>query len=219
MPRGKPPRIPERDERPNPTIPSSGAVPLELLKPYAEAVLGELAKNRDLRSEAGKPCYHSRNSGEDSEAAWLQVIADFSAIGMAIDMPLILTAFADDASLEWNFGPTPIGKTPRAATPKEAADSLDMNVLLDGFRRFVAAESVLFPTSVTRDAGKNRGPVAIDPADCTCSGCGESLEITDVDDATMSVECSNGHAYELEHDAFDAGCDYVIEFLSRRGSA
>lgn len=214
---------PENTPRSNPDrsstpLPLDQCVPLDLLKPYAEAVLGELAKNRDLRSEGGKPCYRVQSSGEDSEASWLQMVADFSAIGMAIDMPLIVTAYADDASLEWNFGPTPVGKTPRTATPKEAADALDMNVLLDGFRRFVAAESVLFPTALTKDVGKNQGPVSIDPADCTCSECGESLEITEVDDATMSVECENGHAYELEHDAIDAGFDYVLEFLSRRGS-
>src|SRR4051812_22935927 len=218
-PEGTPRRNTEPDERPAASVPGVRAVPLDLLRPYAEAVLAGLAENRDLRSEDGKPCYRVQSSGEDKEASWLQIVADFSAIGMATDMPLIVTAFADDASLEWNFGPTPIGKSPRTATPKAAADALDMNVLLDGFRRFVAAESVLFPTSVTKDAGKIKGPVAIDPADCTCSECGEALEVTDVDDVTMSVERGNGHAYELEHDAFDAGFDYVLEFLSRRGSA
>ncbi|MEJ7640487.1 MAG: hypothetical protein WKF75_21585, partial [Singulisphaera sp.] len=122
---------------------------------------------------------------------------------------MVVTAFADDASLEWNFGATPIGKTPRTATPKEAGDALDMNVLLDAFRWFVAAESVLFPTSLTKDAGQGKGPILIDREDCTCVECGGSLEVTDTDDVTMSVECENGHAYELEHDAFDAGFDYV----------
>ena len=209
---------PDPGERPAAPLPATRPVPLDLLGPYAEAVLAGLAENRDLRSEGGKPCYRVQSSGEDSEASWLQIVADFSAIGMATDMPLIVTAFADDTVIEWNFGPTPIGKTPSTATPKEAADSLDMHVLLDGFRRFVAAESVLFPTSVTKDAGKNKGPISVDRGDCTCSECGESLEITDVDDVTMSVECENGHAYELEHDAFDAGFDYVLEFLTRRRS-
>ena len=216
-PEGTPRKTPDRGGRPDASLPAGRTSPLTLLKPYAEAVLSELATNRDLRSEGGTPCYLVRSSGEDSEASWLRFVADFSAIGLATDMPLIVTAYADDASLEWNFGPTPIGKTPRTATPNEAADALDMNVLLDAFRRFVAAESVLFPTSLTKDAGKNQGPVAIDPADCTCSECGGALEVTDMDDATMGVECENGHAYELEHDAFDAGFDYVLEFLSRRG--
>jgi hypothetical protein len=144
---------------------------------------------------------------------------DFSAIGMATDMPLIAHAYADSAEIEWHFGPTPIASTPRSASPKAAADALDMDVLLDGFRRFVAAESVLFPSSATAGAGKDKGPVSIDREDCTCSECGGSLEITEVDDCTMSVECENGHAYELEHDAFDAGFDYVLEFLSRRGDS
>jgi hypothetical protein len=91
-----------------------------------------------------------------------------------------------------------------------------MDVLLDGFRRFVLAESVLFPTSLTHDAGKRWKPVAIDRSDCTCGECGGSLEVVEIDDATMSVECEHGHAYDLEHDAFEAGFDYVLEFLSRR---
>lgn len=217
-PEGTPRKTPDRGERPNTSLPLGRALPLELLRPYAEAVLAGLAENRDLRSEGEKPCYRVQSSGEDREASWLQIVADFSAIGMATDMPLIVTAFADDAVVEWNFGPTPVGKTPRTATPKEAADSLDMHVLLDGFRRFVAAESVLFPTSVTKDPGENKGPVSIDREDCTCSECGGSLELIDVDDSTMSVECEAGHCAELEHDAFDAGFDYVLEFLSRRGS-
>ena len=94
-----------------------------------------------------------------------------------------------------------------------------MDVLLAGFRRFVEAESVLFPTSPTEEAGKGAGPVAIDRADCTCGECGGSLEVVEVDDATMGVDCENGHAYDLEHDAFDAGFDYVLEFLSRKGRA
>jgi hypothetical protein len=90
-----------------------------------------------------------------------------------------------------------------------------MNVLLDGYCRFVAAGSVLVPPAFTKDAGKERGPAPIDRDDCTCSECGGSLAVTDVEDCTMSVECESGHAYELAHDAFDAGFDYVLEFLSR----
>ena len=44
-----------------------GKAPLDVLRPYAEAVLAELANNRDLRSEGGKPCSRVRSSGEDSE--------------------------------------------------------------------------------------------------------------------------------------------------------
>ena len=142
---------------------------------------------------------------------------DFSGLGMATDMPLIVYAYSDAAEVEWHFGPTRISATPRSFSPKAAADALDMHVLLDGFRRFVAAESVLFPSSATPDAGEGRGPVAIDREDGTCPECGGSLEIIEVDDATMSVECEAGHISELEHDAFDAGFDYVLDFLSRRG--
>ncbi len=210
--------IPAAAERPNASLPAALGLPLDLLEIYSEAVLAELAKNRDLRSEGGKPCYRLRSSGEDSEASWLHFTADFSGLGMAIDMPLIVTAYTDEVSLEWNFGVTPIAKTPRSATPKEAADILDMNRLLDAFRRFVAAESVLFPTAMTPP--REKGPVFINPEDGSCRECSGELEITGVDDCTMTVECRGecGGAYEVEHDAFDGGVDYVLEYLSRRGS-
>jgi hypothetical protein len=167
----------------------------------------------------GRAIYCLRSSGITAECTWQMFDVDFSGIGMATDMPLIVHAFADAKDVEWNFESTAIATTPRSATPKAAADTLDMNVLLDGFRRFVTAESVLFPTSVARDAGSEEGPILIDRDDCTCSECGSSLELLGVADATMSVECENGHTYDLEHDAFDAGFDYVLEFLSRKGRA
>jgi hypothetical protein len=212
-------RRPQREDEQNvPTLPENRAVPLETLLAYAEKVIAAMAENRDIRTdEAGKPGCTLRSSGADAEASWLHFTADFSAIGLAVDMPLIATAYADEIFVGWNFGPTPIAKTPRTATPGEAADALDRNVLLDGFRRFVAAESVLFPTALTNDAGQGKCPVTVDRADCTCSECGGALEVTDADDVTMSVECENGHTYELEHDAFAAGFDYVLEFLARRG--
>lgn len=216
-PEESPDRTP-RDGRSVASLPISGPVPLDVLVTYARGVLAELADNRDVKSDdEGWALYRLRSSGVTPECTWQFIEADFSGLGMATDMPLIAHAYSDAGDIEWNFGPTPILSTPRTATPKEAADALDMNVLLDGFRRFVEAESVLFPTSVTKDAGKGKGPVAIDREDCTCVECGGSLEVVEVDDATMSVECENGHAYDLEHDAFDAGFDYVLEFLSRKG--
>jgi hypothetical protein len=213
------PRKPQREDvRDVPSLPENRAVPLETLLAYAEKVVAAMAKNRDIRpDEAGEPGCSLRSSGADAEASWLHFTADFSAIGMAVDMPLVVTAYGDENSVKWNFGVTPIATTPRTATPKEAADALNMDVLLDGFRRFVAAESVLFPTALTKDAGEGNGPIRIARNDCTCGECGGTLELTDADDVTLSVECENGHAYDLEHDAFDAGFDYVLEYLARRG--
>lgn len=214
---------PDRTPRDGPSVaslPASGPVPLDVLAAYARDVLAELAGNRDVKSDdEGRAIYRLRPSGMTAECTWQLIEADFSAIGMATDMPLIAHAFSDAGEIEWHFGATPILSTPRSYSPKEAADALDMEVLLNGFRRFVEAESVLFPTSVTEDAGKGKGPVEIDPQDCTCGECGGSLAVVEVDDATMGVECENGHAYDLEHDAFDAGFDYVLEFLSRKGRA
>lgn len=58
----------------------------------------------------------------------------------------------------------------------------------------------------------------VDPQDATCRSCGGILEITDVDDATMTVECqSDGCAdsYVVETDAFnDGGITYWPAMMS-----
>lgn len=49
----------------------------------------------------------------------------------------------------------------------------------------------------------------VDPHDGRCRTCGGRLEITDADDATMTVECTNsecGDSYLVETDAFNDGC-------------
>ncbi len=46
----------------------------------------------------------------------------------------------------------------------------------------------------------------VDPTHGKCRSCGGVLEIVEVDDATMSVECEEcGDSYEVETDAFDDG--------------
>jgi hypothetical protein len=44
--------------------------------------------------------------------------------------------------------------------------------------------------------------------DGKCRSCGSELEIVDVDDATMTVECQSGcgDVYAVEPDAFGDGC-------------
>ena len=177
-----------------------------------------MANNRDIHvDEAGRAESALKASGETREAAWAHFEADFSAIGMATNMPLIATAYADEASVEWNFGSTPICKTSLTATPEEAADILGMNRLLDAFRRFVAAESALFPTSLTPPS-EDRS-VLIDPEDACCPACSGTLLVVDVGDAAMTVECRDGCGalFELAHDALGGERDYVLEFLARRG--
>jgi hypothetical protein len=200
------------------TLPASGALSVADLLAYAEKVFAGLANNRDLRlDEAGNPSSALQASGETREAVWAHFDADFSAIGMATNMPLFATAYADEASIEWSFGSTPIGKSPRTATPKEAAEILDMNRLLDAFRRFVEAESALFPESLPPPG--EGGPVLIDPKDGCCPGCSGTLELVGVDEGTMTVECRDGCGalLEMEHDAVGGGRDYVLRFLARRG--
>lgn len=53
----------------------------------------------------------------------------------------------------------------------------------------------------------------VDPRDGRCRSCGGELEITETDDATMSVECQVcGDEYQVEPDAFGDGAqDYYVE--------
>ena len=52
--------------------------------------------------------------------------------------------------------------------------------------------------------------------DGKCRECGGTLEIVDVDDATMTVECQDcGDCYPVEPDAFgDGALVYFVEFLT-----
>lgn len=56
----------------------------------------------------------------------------------------------------------------------------------------------------------------VDPADGVCRSCGSELEITDADDATMTVICQVcGDAYQLEPDALNDGCmRYYVPFMA-----
>ena len=60
----------------------------------------------------------------------------------------------------------------------------------------------------------------VNPKDGVCRTCGGQLEITDVDDATMTVLCTDadcGDSYPVETDAFgDGGIDYYPGFLTER---
>jgi hypothetical protein len=49
----------------------------------------------------------------------------------------------------------------------------------------------------------------VDPEDGACRSCGGQLEITDFDDCSMTVLCTNadcGDSYDVETDAFGDGC-------------
>ena len=43
--------------------------------------------------------------------------------------------------LAWDLGATPLARIPRGKTPEETAAALNMDTLLAGFMRFVAAEA------------------------------------------------------------------------------
>lgn len=58
----------------------------------------------------------------------------------------------------------------------------------------------------------------IDQKDGCCRSCGGQLVITDVDDGTMTVECTDcGDWYMVEPDAFGDGCTtYYVGFMAER---
>src|SRR4051794_1074198 len=67
-PEPNPREIAPRDERPAPSLPASGPVPLDGLVAYARAVLEGLAANRDLKSDdEGRPIYRLRTAGMTAE--------------------------------------------------------------------------------------------------------------------------------------------------------
>jgi hypothetical protein len=66
--------------------------------------------------------------------------------------------------------------------------------------------------------GRRSSAMRVDPNDGLCRSCRGELEIVDVDDATMSVECTDcGDSYQVETDAFDDGCmTYYVGFIAAR---
>jgi hypothetical protein len=58
----------------------------------------------------------------------------------------------------------------------------------------------------------------VNPRDGCCRSCGGTLEITDADDATMTVFCSEcGDSYLVETDADGDGCmEYYPGFLQEQ---
>jgi hypothetical protein len=73
--------------------------------------------------------------------------------------------------------------------------------------------------SVFHIAGRRSIEMRVDPKDGVCRSCGGELEIVDVDDATMTVECQCGDTYVVEPDAFNDGCmTYYVGFLREAGA-
>lgn len=58
----------------------------------------------------------------------------------------------------------------------------------------------------------------VNPRDGQCRECGGELDITDVDDVTMEVQCTQcGDTYSVETDAFGDGCmTYRFNMMFRK---
>ena len=58
----------------------------------------------------------------------------------------------------------------------------------------------------------------VDLADGQCRSCQHQLEIVDIDDVSMHVECTScGESYEVETDAFGDGCvTYYFAMMADR---
>lgn len=59
----------------------------------------------------------------------------------------------------------------------------------------------------------------VDLSDGKCRSCGGQLEITEADDSTMDVECTQcGDGYTVEIDAFeDGGIKYWPQVMAEQG--
>ena len=203
---------PPRDE-PSPW--PTQRLPLADLKAFVGEVLVEMVKARDVSWDAkGRPVAKLRASKEDDTCSWCHFIVDFSAIGMPTNTELTVSSREGDSFLIWYLGRTPLVQTPKGLTPAEAAATMDMDTLLAGHRRLVAADAALSRTSMSKAPGKF---VFIDPDDGSCSECdGGHLEIIAADEVTMTVACAGcGHLAEVEHDAFDDGL-YLLRFLDAK---
>ncbi len=146
-PMPSPAPAPNPNQDPTPSLDGQSLWPTrklsrEELLSHVGAVLTELVRNRDIKGDdAGEPIAQLQGSGETANASWCHFEVDISGIGMPVDSPLIIASYEGDSFVTWNLGPVPLGFIPKEKTAKEAAALLDMNCLLDAFRRFVAAES------------------------------------------------------------------------------
>jgi hypothetical protein len=101
-----------------------------------------MAANRDVMTDAGgKPRARLWEAGEDARRSFCLLLVDMSAIGMPTNTPLHVSSHEGDTFLTWYLGRTPLAHTPKALSAKEAAESINMDVLLAAHRRLVKAES------------------------------------------------------------------------------
>ena len=98
----------------------------------------------------GKPVAQLKAAAEDAKGSWCHYVVDMSAIGMSLDTPLVVHSYEGDNFLTWNLGATPLAHMPKGWSPRETAEELDRETLLDGFRRFVKAGRVPRPGSRPR---------------------------------------------------------------------
>ena len=94
---------------------------------------------RGAGDEAGRPVARLECSGEDAGCAWCHYVVDLSAIGMRRDSPLVVRSREGDNFLSWHLGATPLAHVPKDRSPRETAEVLDRETLLDGFRRSAKA--------------------------------------------------------------------------------
>lgn len=101
-------------------------------------VLRAVAANRDLRSDAdGDPAVTLTGSRLTPSLMRLDFDADFSGIGMPTNLPLtVVQAKETPDRLSWWFAGTLVATTGLDDPPEQAAATLDMNTLLDGFLRW-----------------------------------------------------------------------------------
>ena len=147
MVRPMPTPAPKPNHDPTPSLEGESLWPIrklsvDELRSYVGAVLAEMVQNRDIKwDDDGEPIARLKGSGETRDASWCHFEVDISAIGMPMDSPLIIASYEGDSFVTWNLGPVSLASIPKGKTAKETADLIDMDCLLDAFRRFVVADS------------------------------------------------------------------------------
>ena len=147
MPEMFPARPGRRADRQEPSSPEPGARlwptdhwPLAELRVFIGDVLVAMAENRDvMRDSKGKPKAKLRASGEDSRCSYCHLVVDLSAIGLPVDSPLAVVSHDGDTFVCWHLGRVPLAQTPKGLSAKEAAEAINMDVLLAAHRRLVRA--------------------------------------------------------------------------------
>jgi hypothetical protein len=109
---------------------------------YVEIALGQMGRNRDVRTDAeGHPLYDVLAAGRTADGKLrIDLKADLSGIGLPTNAPI--TVMAEGAGpVAWFLGDVLIATTPGEWMPEEAGEALTMDKLHAAHRRWAGRAS------------------------------------------------------------------------------